>query len=393
MQQTLRLAVIAAATGLGVTAAVCRADPIFAPSDFIIAIDGTGESRSQENAPNEGVAKAIDQPVAPTFTKYLNFGMAGTGFIVVPAGGPSTVQSFQLTTANDAEPRDPARYVLMGTNDPIVSTNNSNGLGENWTLVSQGALSLPSTRNTLGPAVSFSNATPYAAYKMYFPRLKAQDQGGIVAGATSMQVSEAQFFDGPGATGTALLAPTNDIRAVDHPVSDSGYPLTERPLEAIDGLKTASSKYLNFAREGTGLIITPGRGSTIARSMQLWAANDTEGRDPTTYQLFGTNDAITSLENSDGTAENWTLITSGTYAMPSLRNTATTESPGPLVGFDNSIAYTSYKILFLDNKGPDGGAVNSIQFSEIVLDTTVPEPAALGLLALAVPAILRRRAR
>src|SRR3954447_21126825 len=106
MQQALRLAVIGATAGLVITA-VGRADPIFAPSDAIVAIDGTAESRSQENAPNEGVAKTIDQ----TVTKYLNFGMAGTGFIVVPAGGPSIVQSFQLTTANDSEPRDPSRYV------------------------------------------------------------------------------------------------------------------------------------------------------------------------------------------------------------------------------------------------------------------------------------------
>jgi len=387
MQQALRLAVIGATAGLVITA-VGRADPIFAPSDAIVAIDGTAESRSQENAPNEGVAKTIDQ----TVTKYLNFGMAGTGFIVVPAGGPSIVQSFQLTTANDSEPRDPSRYVLMGTNDPIVSTNNGNGLAENWTLISQGGLSLPSTRNTPGAAVSFSNSTPFAAYKMYFPRLKAMDQGGIVSGVTSMQMSEAQLFAGTGGTGAALLAPTNDIRAIDQPGTDSTYPHTERPLEAIDGIRTVNSKYLNFAREGTGLIITPGRGPTIARTMQLFAANDTEGRDPTLYQLFGTNDPITSIENSDGTAENWNLITSGTYAMPSLRNGASTESPGPIVPFDNSTAYSSYKIVFLDNKGPDGGGVNSIQFSEIVLDTTVPEPtAALSLLALATPAILRRR--
>src|SRR3954471_8555137 len=101
MQQALRLTVIGTTAGLAITA-VDRADPIFAPSDAIVAIDGTAESRSQENAPNEGVAKTIDQPAPPTFTKYLSFGMAGTGFIVVPAGGASIVQSFQLTTANDA---------------------------------------------------------------------------------------------------------------------------------------------------------------------------------------------------------------------------------------------------------------------------------------------------
>ena len=397
MTTTSRSAALAAftvtGTGLGVIGsfgAAASADLIFTPGDFVIAIDGTAESRSSYPA-TENPPKAIDAIGNVNTNKYLNFGIGGTGFIVQP--GASTVQGFQITTAGDAAQRDPASYVLLGTNDPIVSADNSNGLGgENWTVISQGALTgaseLPAARNTPGPVVNFANGTSFSAYKMYFPTIKGMTNpaGGP---ATSMQVAEVQFF-GPGAT--PVLGPANDIRAVDHPGSDSTYPLTERPLEAIDGITTSASKYLNFAREGTGLIVTPSRGPSIVTSFQVWTANDFVSRDPTTYEIYGTNDAIASPENSNGTSENWTLITSGALALPELRNVA-----GDEVSFANSTAFRSYKVVFTDNKGPDtgAGAANSIQFAEILFNgTIVPEPSAITLgIAGALAALGARRRR
>jgi hypothetical protein len=307
----------------------------------------------------------------------------------VQPGAATTVRSFQITTAGDAAQRDPSSWVLLGTNDPIVSADNSDGLGgENWTVVSQGQLTganeLPAARLTPGPVISFANAAPFTSYKMYFPTLKAMTNppGGST---NSMQIAEVQFFDG---ASNPILAPANDIRAIDNPGSDSMYPTTERPLEAIDGLTTAGSKYLNFAREGTGLIVTPGQGPSIVTSFQVWTANDVAARDPSAYQIYGTNDPIISADNSDGTAESWTLITSGTLTLPDLRNVA-----GDEISFANGTAWRSYKIVFTDNKGPDTGA-NSIQFSELIFNgTIVPEPSlGAGLIGAMAIALSRRRA-
>ena len=74
-----------------------------------------------------------------------------------PSGGPSIVESFQITTANDAEERDPSSWELYGTNDPITSVDNSQGDGENWTLIDSGEVSLPTERNTEGPIVAVNN--------------------------------------------------------------------------------------------------------------------------------------------------------------------------------------------------------------------------------------------
>jgi hypothetical protein len=158
--------------------------PILAPGDFIIAIDADGGSNSPAAEP---VAEAIDGITAGAGAKYLNFGQANSGFIVTPALGSSIVGSFEIWTANDTEERDPATWALYGTNEAIVSANDSTGTSESWTLIASGSVSLPAARNVLGPLVTFTNTTSYRSYKMLFPTVKN-------ATANSMQIAEIQFY-------------------------------------------------------------------------------------------------------------------------------------------------------------------------------------------------------
>jgi hypothetical protein len=354
---------------------------ILSPSDFIIAIDGNRNLPGNTNTGPEAPLSAFDGSDA---SKWLSFGRAWTGLIVTPSGGASIVQSLSFTTGGDAPERDPVTYQLFGTNDAITSVDNSTGLAENWTFISGGStgLNLPTqpalARNTTGSLLSISNTTAYTSYKVLFTQLRSAGTGAfdpvtLANGVTpnSVQLSEIRMFD---SSSTNIFAsPPSSAVAFDQ--TDSFYPITERPIEAIDGLKTAGSKYLNFGREGAGLIVTPGIGSSIAKSFQITTANDTEGRDPSLYEIWGTNSSILSLDNSEGTAEPWTLITSGSLTLPVARNTE-----GGIIGFTNDTSYLSYKFVFPDNKGPDGGAVNSIQFSEIELFDVVPEPGSAALL-------------
>src|SRR5204862_386886 len=70
---------------------------------------------SSNNSPgSEAVANAIDN--VPT-TKYLNFDRLNTGFTVTPRVGGTTLSGLSFVSANDAPERDPATYVLTGSED------------------------------------------------------------------------------------------------------------------------------------------------------------------------------------------------------------------------------------------------------------------------------------
>jgi hypothetical protein len=372
---------------LGGGSLATEAANILTPGDFIIAID------NNRNLPGtftvgggETPVKALDQV---TSTKYLNFGREMTGLIVTPAAGSTSVQSFTLTTGGDAQERDPAAYLLYGTNSPITSTDNSAGTAEPWTLVQTGTLSLPTARQTVSSPINVTNAASYTSYKIVFNELRMVNNTNAPSNPNSMQIADIQYYTGANAGGTSITAPTDSVIGIDE--TDSAYPPNQSPHAAIDGDKTTNSKYLNFGREGSGLIITPSKGSTVAKAIQLTTANDTASRDPSHYELYGTNETIKSYENSMGDLENWSLISSGDITLPDARNV-----DGDIIPFDsNTTAYSSYKIIFTDNKGPDtgSGSANSIQFAEVAIYDSVPEPMTLGVMALGGVLLAPRRRR
>jgi hypothetical protein len=338
---------------------------LLSPGDTITAVDTDGLRSSSSYPGGEPPQKALD---GDSGTKYLNFAGPLTGFIVTPAAA-AMVQSFTLTTANDAEGRDPTSWKLWGTNDPITSVDNSTGLAENWTLIDEGTVGLPSDRFTVGPVVSVNNDTEYSSYRMLFPTLK---------GDPLMQIADVAYYDW---IGLPALSASDPILAI-HAAQDSRYPGAESPDKVIDG--SADTKYLNFGKDNSGFIVTPGIGPTTVDSFQITTANDWPERDPAEWLLYGTNDTIVSGDNTEGDAETWTLICGGTMFLPEERNTL-----GQLYQVANQDQpYTSYKMLFPTLK--NAGATNSMQIAEIQL-YGVPEPATMCLLGLGGLALLRRR--
>ena len=133
-------------------------------------------------------------------SKYLNFGEENTGIIVTPSIGPSMLDSFEITTANDSAERDPSVWMLYGTNGEIISADNSDGSDEDWTLIAAGTMALPDERGVLGDRYVIANQSEeYTSYKMLFPILK--DSGA----ANSMQIAEIQFYGVPEPTTICLL--------------------------------------------------------------------------------------------------------------------------------------------------------------------------------------------
>ena len=364
---------------VGAGSSASHAANLLSPSDFIIAIDRDPPGVNSSFPDTEGPGNVVDQNSG---TKYLNFGKLETGFITTPSA-PSVVKSFVLTTANDATERTPASYQLFGTNSPIVSTNNSGGSSEPWTLIQSGNLSLPDTFLTAGAPVDVNNNTSYTSYKLIFPTVK---NAGT---ANSMQIADAQLYTATGGGGTGIFSAGIPTIAVANPTFQSRSPGAEIVSKAVDNDPT--TKYLNFGRENSGVIVTPAAGKSVVTGIKITTANDSESRDPVSFEIYGTNDAIQSPADSQGTLENWTLITTGTL-NPSIAR----QTESPLSTFTNTAQYRSYKVIFPTIRDNTAADADSMQISELQLDGTVvpvPEPtsAAVVLGAAAAGALLRRR--
>jgi hypothetical protein len=265
------------------------------------------------------------------------------------------VQSFTITTANDAADRDPTTWELYGTNDAITSADNSIGMAESWTLIASGTIALPTERYTVGPVVSFESFDVYSSFKMLFP---------TVNGGSLMQIADVAFYPMADAAGGNILAPGNAIIAVEQGWQ-SRYPTNEAPAFVIDG--DPNTKYLNFGEENSGIIVTPLVGPSMLDSFQITTANDSEERDPVVWMVYGTNDAIVTVDNGDGLSENWTLICGGTLALPAERLT-----PGLVYVIANQAEpFTSYKVIFETVK--NASSANSMQIADIQMyGTLVP---------------------
>ncbi len=165
---------------------------IFTPGDTIFGGVKSGATFTINNnwPGNEAPSNAIDG----VSQKYLNFSMINTGFIVKPSVGSSVATSIKLWTANGPAQRDPASYELWGSNAAIGS-GPSFSLSD-FTLISSGALSLPSTRNGTGntplsdissQTIGFTNSTAYTSYMVIFPTVKDNS-------ATVMEIGEVQLY-------------------------------------------------------------------------------------------------------------------------------------------------------------------------------------------------------
>lgn len=346
-RNTLGLATLAAVLAFTHTAA--DAADLLNKGDSILAIS-QGLATQSASPGAEQVPLAFD---GNTGTKYLNFGDFDTGFIITPATA-TELNSFILTTANDASGRDPATFSLWGTNDTITTEAHGNGREDNWTsIVTDGMLMPPPVNSFMTdyPAVNVANDTAYSSYKMTFTT-RTPDIG-------LMQVSEIRFFDANDGGGTEFVTGTAAENII--PIQDieyfnaSGYPGGENPTLIFDN--NTGTKYLNVDGQSSagaagpsrpGFIVTPQIGKTMPDGFRITTANDDEQRDPASYEIYGTNDDITSTDNSFGDQENWTLIQSGSLALPTERQTV-----GDTITLTGQTEpYKSYKVEFPTLKGP-----------------------------------------
>ena len=136
--------------------------------------------------------------------------------------------------------------------------------------------------------------------------------------------------------------------------SSTNYPGAESPPKAIDG--NFYTKYLNFDKLNTGVIINGANSAIPVTRLNLVTANDATERDPASYTLEGSNDG-----------SSWSTISSGGLGLPSGRNTTISDFNvySQTVDFANTIGYSYYRVLFPTVK--NAGAAYSMQIAEISL--------------------------
>jgi subtilisin family serine protease len=106
-----------AVVAVNVTAAVVAGDTIDTVGGVMTA---AGENPAGWNGKPEGVAQVFDNDAA---TKWLDFALsqpqtrASWLLFRYPAGKACTITAYTLTSANDAAERDPAQWLLQGSND------------------------------------------------------------------------------------------------------------------------------------------------------------------------------------------------------------------------------------------------------------------------------------
>ena len=120
-----------------------------------------------------------------------------------------------------------------------------------------------------------------------------------------------------------------------NPVTIPGgtFPNNEEPFRAIDN--NIGTKYLNFAGANTGFVVQLAGGASL-NGLNLWSANDSPDRDPTSFRLEGSNDGAAFTEVATGAVPDFTarfqqqsvaFPATGTFkyyrlTFPTLRGTA-----------------------------------------------------------------------
>lgn len=170
------------------------------------------------------------------------------------------------------------------------------------------------------------------------------------------------------------------------------YPAGEAPPNAID--RDVGTKYLNFGGRGTGFIVNPSLQPNpppnpqrnILNSFRFFTGNDAPERDPRTVTIEGTN----TPNATTTTTASWAVLYSG---QAGLNTDPGRTSAGDFVTFVAGEGFDSYRVLVTDLRG----ATSLVQFAEIQLvydpAIPVPEPAAVGGVALALAAFARLRRR
>ncbi len=267
-----------------------------------------------------------DDPVNLLKWRFPNINLPPHGFLVVFASGKNRVDPKGELHANFSLDRSGEFLALVKPDGTTVVSSYSPAYPRQALDVS------------FGRAMT-TESTPFvpagAAARLWVP-----DASGVPAGWNQPDFNDVDWpttvlpvgYNRVNATGPEPLEPPPVLDDVTRPgdgvlPTSLNSPGNEGVENAIDG--TTATKYLNFDKLNAGFTVTPRLGTSVVSGLRLTSANDAPERDPTSYQLLGSDDGTTFTE-----------IARGPIPSFSARFTPVT------VSFANTRPYTHYRLLF-----------------------------------------------
>jgi hypothetical protein len=276
---------------------------------------GTASDDGASNPGSEGEANAFDNQSS---TKWLVFSPTGNIAYDFANEDAYIINSYTVTSANDASDRDPKNWNLQGSND-----------GTNWTMVnSQNNQSFGSRFEVKTYPVS--NTT---AYKQYRLNVTANN------GSSLLQIAEIQLF-GPAGTGGG----GDTDRTESGTSSDDGAnnPAPEGEEKAFDN--TTSTKWLIFSSIGNIAYDFFNQDAYAINKYTIGSANDAPDRDPKNWNLQGSNNG-----------SSWITVDSRS------NETFGSRFETRAFTFSNSTAYKQYRLNVTANNGSGLLQIGEIQ--------------------------------
>jgi len=145
---------------------------------------------------------------------------------------------------------------------------------------------------------------------------------------------------------------------------------SETPDKVVDA--NTGSKFLISRNSNAGVILKPTNSSLVFNRLALSTANDASERDPASFILYGSSSNLTGTEGTNIPVSSLTQIASGNVTMLDARNAGPT-----VVQFANTVAYTSYVVVFPAVRNP--ATAVGMQISEIQLSQGANPPLAVAM--------------